>query len=64
MSNKEVPDIGEMLKFWEMKAEIWCAIQRALEWDLDDEDKKDKEEWFIDLMVKIESLGKKDSSNE
>ena len=60
MSNKEIPDIGEMYEFWSMRNEISICLQRALEWDYDSADKLDREVWIATLVTKIEALGKKE----
>ena len=61
MKTNQVPDIGEMLKFWEMKTSILDELAYLLvQFDEFSETEDISIEPIEELKIKIESLGKKE----
>ncbi len=56
MKTNQVPDIGEMLKFWEMKEGITSCLVVIARLQKDEDLRGE----MFNLINKIESLGKKD----
>jgi len=60
MSNKEIPDIGDMYEFYQLKGEILDNLKQSHEDAITDQDVIDFMMWTAKLIIKIESIGKKE----